>query len=1132
MKLIFFSFWFSSNRIPILLEKNFDQTNNIKRQSSNSPGSLNFDFNIAGEQSWLECAKWLDDCGVLTEQLQEQLRKNSLTLRNFAYGLRDGIILCNLLNALSPASIDFSQIAYRAQSRHACIKNIQYFLVLCKTKFNITEENLFQADMLYDLNIEHAIRALSKISKLPWIEQKSGRSGFNMSSSQTEIEEYYNIRLIEENESNNDDVEYHYAGGNFDYDGQVHVSRQDLITLEIFESEAFFEKTLKVILYDFMKNLIPIIRDSDKKIILSNIESLKGLHSNMLKKLHETVICIDDRTSRLCAVYDSFKQKLKTEYAIYLSGMEDAIIKINTLSSENETFKNKLEECRKKFSTSQLSDLIQIPLERALKYHLLFDDLYINTNENDPAKRDIERTYKNMAEIASYLDKLRHNREMLYAIKNEQILKSVEVYMPQEAILNGKEEDTVVINKEKNFILKLSNRDMVTREIYESERHFVEKMQCIVKDFIKPLASILDNDNFSILFINFDILKEIHVRLLEKLYEGITGGEGRTSRICGVYDMFKHHLIKFYVDYFGGLKKSILKFKNLNLNNIEFKNKLNECRKKSELGIFELVDLIRLPYQRVLKYHLLFSELNKNTSEHHRAKKDIEQTYESMLELAYYLNQAQNDKEVLDHINDFNNYFQDCNLNLNDFGHLIKDDHVRIKEIGETFAKTRSLLLFDKAILIYKSKNENYYNKGTILFKEYKLDESISSEMSNKVNSNSLHLNLVPINNRSKSYSLTFKDNKQRNEWKISISEAIDKSIPYGYNSNGHNFEYFNFEREIVYCSLCQKVLLGIFYQGFKCSKCQHTAHRSCIAKFQQCIANNCRTRNNSSKSVQLRQTSLKNSHYMRTTSKFVAYRVRALYAYQGNPQPPDKSCQALKFKENDIIQLIDDDDNEWWKGFKVDKNPTIEEGWFPKSHVKFIKENSNFSSSLIAVEDKSNLIKNESWYYACNRETAEEILNKIPAIIIGKLTPFLVRPSDQGGFAISLRYQKIRHVRIHVLKHVTHTGRETEIFYLDDKINFVTVQDLIAYYSETNLDDQNPKLNTKLHISFNDALLIKETIALNDYYPSSEYAGTHISLVKNNKYWVLNKENNDWWKVLNSNGICGFAPGNYLRNV
>ena len=1091
------------------------------------------------QQSWLECAKWLDACGVLTETLREQLQKNSLTLTVLAHGLRDGVILCNLIETLCPGSTDPTQIVHRTQSRHASVKNIKKFLSACKKEFQLSDQELFQAEMLYDLYIEHAIRALSTISKLKQVEQKFSRSGFNINSCQNEIEDYYNIPSVDDhelpndingNESNNDDAYIYFTTttNNGCYsdcdDGQINVSKRDLITLEIYESETHFVKTLEIIVYDFIKKLVPFIKDSDNKQIFLNIESIRDLHLSIVQKLREAIICLDGRTSRICAVYDSFKKKLTKEYALFQAGVEQAIKKIKILNSQSSEFRKKVEECRKKSSMVffHLSDLIQIPLERALKYHLLFDELYINTCDQDQSKGDIERTYFNMKDLASYLERIQNNKESLYEIRKEYGEKTDEFYTPQEAILNGNDADYETGGINNGTSVKMSNRDLVIREIYESEKHFVEKLYMIINDFMKPLSSVLSESDRKIIFINFDLLIEIHFQLLEKLREAISGGHGRTSRICSVYDSFRLYIMNGYVDYFGGIQKSLLKLKNLNLNSVEFKNKLSECRKKSELGIFEIADLIRLPYQRVLKYHLLFAELNKNTSENHFAKRDIDHTHSGMLEVAHYLDHAQRDQEIIYQIEDIDNHLEELNSHSKSFGHLIKDDNVRIKEIGETFSKTRILLLFDKALLICKSTGDNYHNKATIFLNEYKLESIESNLNTKKLNSNSVQLNLLFANDRSKGYTLTFKDYKQRNDWRIAISEAIDKLLPHGYNSNGHNFILFNFEREIVNCFICEKVLLGILYQGYKCSKCSSIAHRSCISKFQQCSASKVVTRTSNSNTV-FRQSVHVQENYRRTP-KFVAYRVRALYPYDGRPQPPDDD-QILKFKAGDIIQVIDDDDNDWWKGFKVDNKPTIEEGWFPKNNVKLIHEN----SKSIAVENKHDSIESESWYLDCNRDTAETILKDSP--VIANLTPFLVRPSEKGGFAISFRFQTIKHIRIHVLKHLTQAGRQAEFVYLDEKINFLSVQELIAHFRKKNLNDDDPKLKTKLNISFRNALLIKEAVALIDYDPKPDTVGMHIQLVKNQKYWLIRKDA-EFSEVYNTNGRSGFVPTNYLKEI
>ena len=134
---------------------------------------------------------------------------------------------------------------------------------------------------------------------------------------------------------------------------------------------------------------------------------------------------------------------------------------------------------------------------------------------------------------------------------------------------------------------------------------------------------------------------------------------------------------------------------------------MDECRKLSKRGNFKLTDLLRLPYQRVLKYHLLFNELLKQTDVEHSAKDLIKQTRDSMCELGNYLNECQRDKENLSHIEQLLKHLPNSadstsssshrnslsssqlvysgsgfsfNL-LKDYGHYIKDDKFRHKSV-------------------------------------------------------------------------------------------------------------------------------------------------------------------------------------------------------------------------------------------------------------------------------------------------------------------------------------------------------------------------------------------------------------------------------------------------------------------
>lgn len=168
--------------------------------------------------------------------------------------------------------------------------------------------------------------------------------------------------------------------------------------------------------------------------------------------------------------------------------------------------------------------------------------------------------------------------------------------------------------------------------------------------------------------------------------------------------------MKEYAEYFSSIDRSLAKCESLTqassssvgdphhqqyLN--EFRQKLDECRKKSKQGSYKLTDLLRLPYQRILKYHLLFGELLKQTDVEHAAKVLIEQTKASMSEVGNYLNECQRDKENLSLIEQLNKhlilntasgsgagsnndakssvYSNSLNLNpFKDYGHYIKGD--------------------------------------------------------------------------------------------------------------------------------------------------------------------------------------------------------------------------------------------------------------------------------------------------------------------------------------------------------------------------------------------------------------------------------------------------------------------------
>ncbi|MGH0133955.1 UNVERIFIED_CONTAM: hypothetical protein FKN15_038126 [Acipenser sinensis] len=62
---------------------------------------------------WRQCAHWLIQCRVLPEN--HRVTWDSATVGDLAHALRDGVLLCQLLNNLQPQSINLKEINLRPQ---------------------------------------------------------------------------------------------------------------------------------------------------------------------------------------------------------------------------------------------------------------------------------------------------------------------------------------------------------------------------------------------------------------------------------------------------------------------------------------------------------------------------------------------------------------------------------------------------------------------------------------------------------------------------------------------------------------------------------------------------------------------------------------------------------------------------------------------------------------------------------------------------------------------------------------------------------------------------------------------------------------------------------------------------------
>jgi guanine nucleotide exchange factor VAV len=688
-----------------------------------------------------------------------------------------------------------------------------------------------------------------------------------------------------------------------------------------------------------------------------------------------------------------------------------------------------------------------------------------------------------------------------------------------------------------------AQRDYLIREIFETEKRYTAGLQTLVDDFLIPLSKVLNDKSVrKMICINLESLVQLHSSLLNELKVAIKGAHGRTIRICNVFDSYKLALMKEYVEYFSNIDQAIAKCDSLSngkQQNNDFKRKLEECRAKSEQRNFKLTDLLRLPSQRILKYHLLFTNLLKNTNEEHSAKETIKKTRDAMLEVGSYLNECQRDNENLIKIQKvFSHLTGDFKMSLlstsKDYGRYIMDDNIRIKLLDEKIPRSRTLILFENALFICKSKGNSYNYKETLLNKDYSIEDATSqgsnsqTNSNNNSNSNTLNSNgtsgtsnvqlenqsmsslsqtlqatSLALMNNSAHHSLIyrnsnrnyrdfifyFKNQEQKRIWRQNLLMAKDKIQPEGQRNNNHMFILHNFDHELVNCSICKKYLHGIFYQGYKCEFCSIIAHKSCLTvkSMPACKMQSLRSNNQ----VPLLTQQLSQQRLSLPTPTTVSNQrqptfAKVLYKYDGRPQCPDTSSPILLLNVGDIIHVTDDDDDVWWRGYpapvysssttatqlKQQQKDDFKIGVFPRRNVKLI------TSDLDLDE--------YPWFSPVDRNTADLILNRIHHLS----TIFMVRFRQDGGYAISIKYNgTVDHIKINATDNIpinltnttvstddngpatsTTINIDSQLFSIDQR-NFSSIQGLVNFYKQNLLQENFPQLETTLGTAYREAL-------------------------------------------------------------
>ena len=679
-----------------------------------------------------------------------------------------------------------------------------------------------------------------------------------------------------------------------------------------------------------------------------------------------------------------------------------------------------------------------------------------------------------------------------------------------------------------------TKKDFCIKELYDTEKNYVDALRMMVQHFIKPLKDIIPADDRNVIFNHIEKMSKVHQAFQKEIQNAILLGN---PRLEDVFVKYKKELL-IYGDYCSNLPKAQERIDEVLKRSEQIRTQVEACEKRANEGKFRLRDLLHVPMQRVLKYHLLLRELIKSTEKGSEEKERLEKALEAMMDLSLYVNEVKRDNETLQLIQEIQNSIGDLqmppNTTLKDYGRLQKDGELKVKNHVDNKTRVRYIFLFDKVMLMCKSRGETYNFKEAIILAAFKVEDfQPLKEQQKKGNWNSGFI----LGKKDEMIAYTFfaKTDDMRIKWIEAIKLALDNTQPPA--PTGANYKMNTFDQPTE-CDICGKLLRGVFFQGYLCEENKNAVRKECIGK----------TQNKGVPPVPPRIVGAKSE-----ASAQISH-VKSLVDYVGLPEPP-AGKRPLHFKKDMTIKILNNSDQQWWKGMTGS-----DEGWFPQHLVK----------EEFKIVRKESYIDVKIRFPTANGVTPAAPRPHSPAVSLGyinvaqdsvmsshlnvykwfvgpmdrdtavrRLSPlsngtFLIRvsenPGRRGELSLSLKYEnQVRHIRVE---------KNTEsYYYLGDTKYFSSVPELVEFYQQNSLKECFPGVKTTLLYPIKSQAGFGATSRILGYavavYDYAANATSQLSLCRGDRVAILSKTGSDkgWWKGEHcTTGKMGYFPLAYVR--
>ncbi|XP_056287758.1 guanine nucleotide exchange factor VAV2 isoform X5 [Pseudoliparis swirei] len=559
-------------------------------------------------------------------------------------------------------------------------------------------------------------------------------------------------------------------------------------------------------------------------------------------------------------------------------------------------------------------------------------------------------------------------------------------------------------------------------EIKETEAKYYKTLEDIEKNYMIPLKQVMTPQDMEAIFVNLEDVIKVHLALLQAIdLNMVSGGSG----LGKIFLEFKERLL-IYGQYCSHMENAQKTLDELIATREDVKITVEECTLKVQEGKFKLQDLLVVPMQRVLKYHLLLKELLSHSADRPE-RQQLKEALEAMQDLAMYINEVKRDNETLKKISEFQSSIENLQVKLEEYGRPKIDGELKVCSIVNRTKQDRYIFLFDKVVIVCKRKGYSYELKEIIELQLYKMSDDPLNNRDVKKWSYGFYL--IHLQGK-QGFQFFCKTEETKRKWMEQFGMAMSNIKPERATANQHNFQMHTFVKN-TNCRACKMLLRGIFYQGYYCSHCGTGAHKECLEVITIC----------------------KISPHDLEPGVSSGPKMVAVRNYHGTPAPTSKT--ALCFQTGDFIELLKGDpDTTWWEGKLMQ---TQKSGFFPSSCVKPCLDPKPFQSlSTSRQSSRESDYYGYSWFAGnMERQQADNLLKSHSS------GTYLIRErtAEAERFAISIKFNdEVKHIKV---------VEKDNWIHITEAKKFESLLELVEYYQAHSLKESFKLLDTTLRIPY-----------------------------------------------------------------